>query len=466
MIATTSNEPKVSASLAIYSDPERHSPGIKPPNRPISLNHPVTMITLGGQILQSQPDGHATIRPGVVEISDDRIVGVEFGNVSSRVDHGDPETLICPGFIDTHLHLPQFDAIGVAGLRLLPWLQEVIFPAEQRWNDLDFAQSMIDRVARQCLAVGTTGVCAYATVAHDATMAALKAFREIGFRGVVGQVMMDRDAPPELLRPPQQLADEVARTLEQFPADQRMAAAVTPRFALSCSERLMEHAGRLAASHRAVIQTHLAETLAECDAVAQRFGGRDYLDVYAAAGLATRRSIFGHGIYLDSASQTRLARQGGTIAHCPTANSFLGSGLMNRHSHLSHGITLTLGSDIGAGFERSMVRVGRAMIETAVRVSMNAGRGVDDSAWIPTAAQAWHQITAGNADALGWTDVGRVAVGCSADLLVIRPDVPWRDSPQPLSTLMFAWDDRWLETTILRGRIRYASASSNGSSAP
>ncbi|QDV46294.1 Guanine deaminase [Stieleria neptunia] len=419
------------------------------------------MITLGGQILQSGPDGHATIRPGVVEIAEDRIVGVEFGNVPGTVDHGDFDTLICPGFIDTHLHLPQFDAIGAAGLRLLPWLREVIFPAERCWNDLGFAQAMIDRVARQCLAVGTTGVCAYATVAHDAAMTALKAFREIGFRGVIGQVMMDRDAPPELLRPPEQLADEVARTLEQFPADQRMAAAVTPRFALSCSETLLEHAGSLAASHGAIIQTHLAETVAECDAVAQRFGGRDYLDVYAAAGLVTRRSIFGHGIYLDSASQKRLAQLGGMIAHCPTANSFLGSGMMNRHSHLSRGITLTLGSDIGAGFERSMVRVGRAMIETAVRVSMDAGRGVDDSAWIPTAAQAWHQITAGNAEALGWNDSGRVAVGCSADLLVIRPDTPWLDSPQPLSTLMFAWDDRWIKTTILRGRMRYSSASAS-----
>ncbi|QEF97230.1 Guanine deaminase [Stieleria maiorica] len=416
------------------------------------------MITLGGQILQSEPEGYATIRPGVVEIAEGRIVGVEFGQVSNRVDHGGPDALICPGFIDTHLHLPQFDSIGAAGMRLLPWLKDVIFPAEQRWNDLDFAKSMIDRVARQCLGVGTTGVCAYATVNHEATIAALTAFRDIGFRGVIGQVMMDRDAPPPLLRPRGQLIDEVSRTLDQFPPDRPMAAAVTPRFALSCSEALLEDAGRLAASYDAIVQTHLAETVAECDAVGKRFGGRDYVNVYACAALLTPRSILGHGIHLDSQSQDRLARCGSIIAHCPTANSFLGSGTMNRHSHLSHGIPLTLGSDIGAGFERSMVRVGRAMIEAAMRISLAAGHGVDDQVRIPSAAEAWHQITAGNAAALRWNDVGRIAVDQRADLLVIRPDIAWLDSRQPLATLMFAWDDRWIETTILEGRVRFCSA--------
>ncbi|WP_182867285.1 amidohydrolase family protein [Rhodopirellula sp. JC639] len=416
------------------------------------------MITLGGQILQSEPEGYATIRPGIVEIADGRIVGLGFGQVSNKVDHGGPDALICPGFIDTHLHLPQFDSIGAAGMRLLPWLQDVIFPAEQRWNDLDFARSMIDRVTGQCLGVGTTGICAYATVDHDATIAALTAFGEIGFRGVIGQVMMDRDAPPPLLRPSEQLVDQVARTLDRFPPDGPMAAAVTPRFALSCSEALLEDAGRLAASHDAIIQTHLAETVAECDAVGKGFGGRDYVDVYDGAGLLTPRSILGHGIHLDSPSQDRLARRGSLIAHCPTANSFLGSGTMNRHSHRSHGIPVTLGSDIGAGFERSMVRVGRAMIEAAMRISIDAGHGVDDRTRIPSAAEAWHQITAGNADALGWDDVGRIAVGRRADLLVIRPDIAWLDSRQPLAALMFAWDDRWIETTILGGRVRFCSA--------
>lgn len=418
------------------------------------------MLALGGQILHSGTDQSSLIAPGVVEIEDDRVSAVHFGPISARVDFGGDNTLICPGLIDTHLHLPQFDSIGAAKMPLLAWLHQVIFPAESRWNDAVFAKSMIDRVAKQCLAVGTTGICAYATVDHQSTLAALQAFGEIGFRGVIGQVMMDRDAPPELLRPADQLIDEVGRTLDRFPASGRMAAAVTPRFALSCSQSLLDQAGALAATHGALIQTHLAETTAECAAVDDQFGGRAYAGVYQDAGLLTHRSLLGHAIHLDASSQQRLADSGAMIAHCPTANSFLGSGTMNRRSHLAAGIPITLGSDIGAGYERSMVRVGRAMIDAAMRIATTGNdRDASDFSQVPSAAQAWHQITAGNADVLGWTDAGQLRSGAQADVIVIDPDIPWRQSPDPLATLMFSWDDRWLSQTILRGRLRYSHRS-------
>lgn len=419
------------------------------------------MITLGGQILRCDVDGATSIRPGTVEIRDGLISDVHLGDVSSRVNLGNSNCLICPGFIDTHLHLPQFDSIGVAGLRLLDWLDQVIFPAETKWNDLTWAEAMIERVAGQCLSVGTTGICGYSSVHHPATMAALQRFSDIGFRGVIGQVLMDRGAPPELLRPVSQLIDEAGRTLERFPSVSRLAAAITPRFALSCSSTLMEQAAHLADSHHAIVQSHLAETTAECEEVCRLFDRPSYVDVYDEAGLLGPRSLFGHGIHLSQNEPQRLADSGSIIAHCPTANSFLGSGAMNRHAHRSVGIPITLGSDIGAGFERSMVRVGRAMIETTVQLARQAGSGIGDAARIPSAADAWYQITAGNADALGWSDVGRIERKMSADVLVIRPDIPWLDSPDPLSTLMFAWDDRWLKATILRGRVRYARDDGN-----
>lgn len=463
MIVTTVNEPKVLVKREDYAasaGADGRFNRFNPPTQPIRQT---TMTTLGGQILQSDRDGRAVVRPGVVEIDGPRIASLQFGDIPESVDDGDANTLICPGFVDTHLHLPQFDSIGAAGMRLLPWLSQVIFPAEQRWNDLEFARRMISRVADQCLAVGTTAVCAYATVSHPATMAALTAFDQIGFRGVIGQVMMDQDAPAALLRTQEQLVDEVGRTLERFPPSGRIAAAVTPRFALSCSRELMVQAGQLAAEYGAVIQTHLAETQAECAEVDKRFDGDDYVQVYAHAELLTDRTLLGHGIHLDGDSQQRLAESGSLIAHCPTANSFLGSGTMNRFSHLSHGIPVTLGSDIGAGFERSMVRVGRAMIEAATRIALENGYEIDDSARIPSAAQAWHQITAGNADALRWTDVGRICEDATADVLVIKPDLPWRETRDPLSTLMFAWDDRWIAKTILRGRVRYRSGTRHDS---
>lgn len=403
------------------------------------------MQTLGGQILQSSPEGLATIQPGVLTIDQGVIVDLQWGTISQHVDWGGPECLICPGFIDSHLHLPQFDAIGAIGMPLLPWLSKIIFPAEIRWNDPDYAQSMIQRVMAQCVSVGTTGVCAYATSEHSGVMLALDAFAKAGFRGVIGQVLMDQDAPPALLRPAKQSIEETARALDVFPPASRMAAAVTPRFALSCSETLMQQAGKLAQERNAVVQTHLAETLAECNAVAERFDGRRYVDVYHEANLLGKRSVLGHGIHLDSNDQHLLAETESIIAHCPTANAFLNSGMMDWASHDQAQITLALGSDIGAGYERSMVRVARSMIETAMRCN---GKPAPENA----ARAGWHQITAGNADALGWSDAGRIELNSSADLLLIRPRVAWLESRCPLSMLMYAWDDRWIDQTLLRGK--------------
>ncbi|OYP37725.1 amidohydrolase family protein [Rhodopirellula sp. MGV] len=414
------------------------------------------MATIGGQILCQAPDRSSSIREGVVRIEDDRIVEVSFEAISGSVDWGDAETFITPGFIDTHLHLPQFDSIGAFGMPLLDWLSEVIFPAEENWNDMDYARSMIARVIDQCLSVGTTGICAYATSSYDATITALDMFQRVGLRGVIGQAMMDRAAPMSLTVPTEQLIEQVEAALQQFPPTGRMATAVTPRFALSCTESALLAAADLARRFDAMIQTHLAETRRECEVVSKHFDGMPYVDVYDKMGLVTERSVFGHGIYLDDLSVARLVQAGSVIAHCPTANSFLGSGTMNRNDHLAHGVRLSLGSDVGAGFERSMVRVGRAMIEAAIAKQFQSDAfrrtGMIDYAKVPTAPQAWYQITAGNAEAVRWKDGGRIEVGQPADLVIVQPDVPWRLARCPLSTLMYSWDDRWVRHTIVNGR--------------
>ena len=144
---------------------------------------------------------------------------------------------------------------------------------------------------------------------------------------------------------------------------------------------------------------------------------------------------------MDGIDRSMMAQAGAVVAHCPTANSFLRSGTMNWSAMTRDDVLLAIGSDIGAGYERSMVRVARAMIEAAAIIG-------DE---IPDAPTAWYAITAGNADSLGWKDAGRLPVGAPADLVVIEPDLPWLESPaDPLVNLMFAWDDRWITRTLLR----------------
>ena len=281
------------------------------------------MTVLTGQLLLCDQPPAARISPGTIYIADGHIAEVVIGETSKDADYGNANSLISPGFIDTHLHLPQFDMIGAHGMPLLDWLQNVTFPSERKWEDTQYAQSMTKRLLKQCLSVGTTGICAYATVHHESTLASLKVATEASMRGVIGQVLMDREAPAYLIRERQQLVDETNATLEAFSPGSRMAAAVTPRFAISCTAELLASAGQLARQFNATIQTHLAETRRECDFVKELFGGTRYIDVYRQAGLHTNRTIYGHGIHLDGPDRQSLSDRGAIVAHCPTANSFL-----------------------------------------------------------------------------------------------------------------------------------------------
>lgn len=399
-----------------------------------------------GQLLVAGDDGRCKLSPGFIRVDGETIAEVVLGAVPSACDAGSLSTVICPGFVDAHLHLPQFDIIGGHGLPLLTWLSELTFPAERRWADNDFAISMIHRVLKQCISNGTTSLFAYASVHHSPAISALEIATQMGMSGAIGQVLMDREAPDDLCRDRNQLIDETSALLDRFPSHAPMSAAVTPRFAITCTNELLTDAGALAKSRNAYVQTHLSETIAECERVCHLFDGQSYVDVYRATGILTDRSIMGHGIYLDRHDREILSHHGAILAHCPTANSFLRSGSMRLNDTVNDRARVVLGSDIGAGYERSMVRVGRAMIETASAIGE----------WFPTAANAWHQITAGNADRLGLTSRGRLVAGNVADLVFFEPDRPLDNSSvDPLSAMLFAWDDRWIKQVYLSGRRAY-----------
>ncbi|MEM9643380.1 MAG: amidohydrolase family protein [Planctomycetota bacterium] len=439
-------------------------------------------MLVSGQLLLPRDDDNPAfrfqIRPGTIRIEGDRIVDVILDEISPRSDLGGADHLISPGFVDTHCHLPQFDMIGAHGLPLLRWLQEFTFPAEERWSDAGYAASMTDRVLDQCFAHGTTAICGFATIHHEGTIAALKVAARRGMKGAIGQVLMNRNGPEEWMRKDaRQQIDETAQLMDRYPPGSSLSAAITPRFAVSCDRDLLQRAGELARSHRAdsmpnaevplpIVQTHFCETLAECDLVRELFDGQEYVDVYEQAGLLTERTVLAHGVHLTDQDRETLRRHGGIVAHCPTANLFLRSGTMDRRALEGAGVPVSLGSDIGAGYERSMIRVARTMIE--------ASASLGDE--FPSVQDAWWQITAGNARALGWSEIGELKVESVADLVIIRPDIPWRDriptgdgpsgppdepsaEQDPLSPLLFGWNDRWIRATVANGRVVHQNES-------
>lgn len=383
--------------------------------------------------------GSVAMSAGEVVLRDGVIASV---TLVESLTPAEEQTILSPGFIDAHLHLPQFDSLGVAGLELLDWLRDVIFPAEIRWNDPEYAAEMSARVARQLLSFGTTGVAAYATSSHAGAQAAIAELARAGLCGHVAQVLMDVGAPEELCVGP----DRAIPQTRDLAGTGRIQPSLAPRFALSCSNEMLQLSGKLARTSGRLVQTHLSETVAEVAAVRERFG-TGYVDVYEWAGLLGERSVLAHGVQLTRAGAERLAASGSVIAHCPTANAFLRAGRMNRAMLLAAGVRPALGSDVAGGPERSMVRVARAMAETAATV--------DPAAPPISAGECFWQITGGNSRALGLSKTGRLEEGFDADVVVIRPDIRWREALDPLAAVLYGWDDRWVARVYAAGSSVY-----------
>lgn len=376
---------------------------------------------------------------GWLQVDSGRITRIGEGKPPTVPEAGDDRSLICPGFIDAHIHLPQIDAIGCDSLQLLDWLEQVIYPAETRWADQPFADAMALRAHQRMIRSGTLGYAGYLTSHLQSTVAVLKAGHAIPVRAIVGQVLMDRQAPAELL------GHELARLARSKRG--RAALSVNPRFAICCSDDLLSRAHRRA-SDDAFIQTHLAESKQECEIVAESFpDDPHYTGVYDRHGLLGERTLLAHCLHLSEEAWSLIAQRQSVVVHCPTANSFLRSGLFELDTARRHGVRLALGSDVAAGPDFAMPRVARAMIETAKARAMT----VQSDAFVPEPAAVWHMITHGNADALGWHDAGRLEIGAAADLLVLK--VPLEIDEHLIGRLIYTWRDGYITHRVLDGTL-------------
>ncbi len=429
-------------------------------------------LALRGDILYFLRDpGWNKDATGAVRFEPDGWLLIEQGRVHAVRPADDPPDaswarqdwrghLVLPGFIDPHVHAPQLDVIASFGAALLDWLERYTFPAEARYADPEQSRLGAERFLHALLAHGTTSALVFATVHKTSSEALFAAGQQLGMRLITGKVLMDSNCPADLRDDVVQAEQDCIELIERWHGVDRLAYAVTPRFAATSSaaqlamadgllQRYAQRAGGL------YMQTHVAENRDEVRWIAELFpDSRSYLDVYDRHGLLTRRSLLAHGIWLDDTDRARMAQTGSSIAFSPSSNLFLGSGLFDWARAEAAGVGVAPASDVGGGTSLCQLRT------LADGYKVLALQGQRMTAW-----QGLYAATRGAARALDLEhEIGHFAPGTAADVVVWR----WaegavqqrrQDMARSLHERLFAWmllaDERNVAATYVQGQLRY-----------
>ena len=369
-----------------------------------------------------------------------------------------PDALICPGFIDTHIHYVQTGIIGAFGSQLIDWLNNYTFIEEQRFADKSHADAVAKLYFDQLLGNGTTTAVTFAAVYPQSVDAFFEESERRGTRMIGGKVLMDRNAPDGLLDTAQSAYDDSKALIGKWHGKGRNLYAITPRFAPTSTPEQLELAGALwKESPGTFHHTHVSENLNEIKWVRELFPDRaGYLDVYDHYGLLGRRSVLAHGVHLTGAERHRVHETGSAVAHCPTSNLFLGSGLFHVHQakNARFPMHVGLGTDIGAGTSFSLLQ------------TMNEAYKVAElNAYPLDAEKSFYLATRGGAEALDLADkVGSIEVGMEADFVVLDPKatpiLEYRsERAESTEDLMFVLsimaDDRSVAATYVGGEPAY-----------
>lgn len=377
---------------------------------------------LSGDLLIFEGDPFTS--QGAVRIETDAAVVMQGGTIIARgprsqlcSDHPDAAhiahrgKLICPGFIDAHAHYPQTAMIASWGKRLIDWLNTYTFPEEMRFADDSYAREIAARYLDLTCAHGTTTMASFCTI-HSGSVEAL--FAEADTRGqriVAGKTCMDRNAPDGLRDTAQSAYDQSRALVDRWHGRGRATYAITPRFSPTSTPEQLDALGALWAEHpTCVMQTHLSEQVDEIEWVRGLFPqARDYLDTYEQFGLLGARGIYGHAIHLEPREIDRLAEISASVVHCPTSNTFIGSGLFKMAALKARGVSVGLATDTGGGSSFSMLRT----MAAAYEIGQLCGTALH-------AGQLMWLATQGSAQALHLGDkIGALEVGMEADITVL-----------------------------------------------
>jgi len=385
-----------------------------------------------------------------IEILTDRVVGIRQDGTISFIDElknmdqlrqnwpADVQVteikapkFIIPGFLDSHIHAPQYSFTGTGyDLPLLQWLEKYTFPAEECLSDQSLAEKVYSNVIDQTLSHGTTTAAYYATIDLEATKTLVRLLYEKGQRAFVGKVNMDRNSPDNYTQTTETSFEETKQFV-RFTQEERekraterddvadIHAILTPRFVPSCTPELLQKLGELAEQEKLFVQSHISENRDEVQWVTKDLHPdmQHYSGVYDHFGLLTNRCVMGHGVYLSEEELQLFAKRGAGISHCPISNFALRSGIFNVRRAKSFGVKVGLGSDVSGGYSPSMIEVMRQAVIASTSIYFQEPEHSPLSY-----KEVFYLATLGNAELLGMEDrVGSFAPGKSFDALIVDP---------------------------------------------
>jgi len=356
---------------------------------------------------------------------------------------------VLPGFVQTHVHLCQTLFRGAADdLSLIDWLKKRIWPMEAAHTPASIRASAQLGIA-ELIKGGTTCALTMETVRH--TEKVFRVVEETGFRATIGKCMMDKgeDVPDELREETAASIRESLALIEEWngKGNGRIHSCFAPRFAVSCTRELLTEVSRLAREQGVIVHTHASENLAECKMVERETGMRNvaYLD---SLGISGPHAMLAHCIHLDEAEMETLARTKTNVAHCPSSNLKLGSGIARVTEMIDLGISVSLGAD-GAPCNN------RLDMFTEMRTAALLQKAMHGPEALP-AERALRMATIDGAHAMGLDkEIGSLEIGKRADVIVVDLD-SLHSSPlrsDVISVLVYSAGASDVRTTIIDGRV-------------
>jgi len=406
-----------------------------------------SILIKGGRVVTM--DQQNSIVRGDVLIRDGRIAEIG-GEIDDRVDEVVEAAgcAVLPGFVQTHIHLCQTLFRGAADdLALIDWLKKRVWPMEAA-HTRESIRASAQLGISELIKGGTTCALTMETVRH--TEEVLRVVEETGFRATVGKCMMDKgdDVPPQLQEQTRRSIDESVALIEKWngQGNGRIRCCFAPRFAISCTRELLSEVSQLAKQYGVIVHTHASENRNECEIVERDTGERN-IDYLNSLGLVGAHVVLAHCIHLDNAEMETLASTKTNVAHCPSSNLKLGSGIARVTEMLARGIPVSLGAD-GAACNN------RLDMFTEMRTAALLQKALHGPEVLP-AGRALRMATIDGARALGLeNEIGSIEVGKRADVIVVDLNESHSTpATEAISALVYSANASDVRVSVIDGQI-------------